>query len=180
MQTKQCYLCKKVKTVDEFGRNRSAKDGLSYDCRTCHREIRQRYYEENREAVLEKNRKYREENREAVLECQRRHYEENREAALEYKRKYREENREAELERGRKYREENREAVLERSRKQRKNYQEMTRAMAIKTGRYSLEEDLVVLDETLTCYQKAVKIGRTYSSIKSRLDKLRKKARQNA
>lgn len=98
----------------------------------------------------------------------------------ERSRKYHEENREAERERNRKYHEENRGAERERKRKYEKENREMTRAMATKSGSFALEEDLVILDETLTIYQKAVKLGRTYSSIKHRSQSLRKKERQNA
>ena len=98
----------------------------------------------------------------------------------ERSRKYYEENREAEREKNRKYHEENREAERERHRKYEKENREMTRAMATKSGRFALEEDLVILDETLTIYQKAVKLGRTYSSVRHRSKNLRWKASQNA
>lgn len=150
MKTKKCSKCKEVKTIDNFGKNRRRKDGLHYCCRICKREEERKYREENREVLIEKSRKYREENREIINE------------------------------KSRKYREENLEAALERSRKQQKDYRDMTRAMATRSGRYSLEEDLIVLDETLTVYQKAVKVGRTYGSVRSRQIKLRKKASQNA
>lgn len=149
-ENKKCSKCKEVKAVDEFNKNKGEKDGFSHYCREC---------------TSEKNRKFRESNREAVLERER---------------KSRERNREAVRERGRKYHEENREVRRERQRKIIQETQEMTRAMATKTGRYSLEEDLVVLDNTLTAYQKAVRLGRTYRSVKGRQEALRKKASQNA
>jgi 5-methylcytosine-specific restriction endonuclease McrA len=70
-------------------------------------ERRRKYYEENREKVLERKRKYREENREMLRERARKWYEENREKAHESNRKYREENPEKGRECKRKWREEN-------------------------------------------------------------------------
>lgn len=61
--TKFCSMCKEEKSVSDFWRNRSHKDGLQRECRDCLREMQRKYKEENREKVLEMQRKYREENR---------------------------------------------------------------------------------------------------------------------
>lgn len=51
----------------------------------------------------------------------------------------------------------------------------MAQAVATVSGRYSLEEDLVVLDNTMTQYQKAIKLGRTFKSVEKRKATLKKK-----
>ncbi len=38
--TKQCYKCKQIKDDDKFNRNKSTKDGLSYECKKCKSEYR--------------------------------------------------------------------------------------------------------------------------------------------
>lgn len=37
---KKCCRCKTEKAFDSFGKNRSAKDGLSFECKDCTREYR--------------------------------------------------------------------------------------------------------------------------------------------
>lgn len=45
---KFCYKCKETKSVIEFGRNKSKKDGLSTECRTCKRTMDNIYSELHR------------------------------------------------------------------------------------------------------------------------------------
>lgn len=52
--------------------------GTKSMCPACHREKNRRYYQENRDKVLERNRRYRQENREKITEYQRRYHRENR------------------------------------------------------------------------------------------------------
>lgn len=35
MRVKLCYTCKKIKPIDEFNKNKKAKDGLQYNCKLC-------------------------------------------------------------------------------------------------------------------------------------------------
>ena len=158
MSGKRCSGCGEAKGAEAFSRNRSKKSGLQSRCKACKR----RRYEENREAVLERNRRYYEESREAIAERKRHYYKENREAVLEYKRRHYEENREALLERDRRYREEIR---------------DMTRETATRNGEpYTPAEDAHILtsDEPLAVI--AVELGRTIASIKYRRKTLRQKS----
>jgi 5-methylcytosine-specific restriction endonuclease McrA len=81
------------------------------------KERNRKYYEANREAILEQQKKYREANREAILEKQKRYWEANREQELEKKKKYREANREAILEKQKRYDEANRETRAEKQKR---------------------------------------------------------------
>jgi len=48
---KQCTKCKKLKSKNEFSKNRKNKDGLRYWCKKCEREYIRRYYRRNRGPV---------------------------------------------------------------------------------------------------------------------------------
>lgn len=188
MSGKRCSGCGEVKGVEDFSRNKSNKDGLQSRCKSCER----RHYEENREAILERNRRsyvknreaelergrrYHEENRDAVLDRQRRHYEENREAVLDRQRRYREENREEVLESHRRYREENREARREYDRLFGRKMRDMTRESATRAWeRYAPAEDAHILASDEPDAVIAVELGRTLNSVKGRRRLLRKKS----
>ena len=97
-------------------------------------ESQRKYYEANREKSIEKARKYNEANREKVREGQRKYYESNREKLIESKRKYNEANREKVIERQRKYNEANREKSIE---YQRKYYEANREKMIEKARKYN-------------------------------------------
>ena len=44
---KQCTKCKKLKSRNEFSKNRNNKDGLRYWCKKCEHEYKRRYYRRN-------------------------------------------------------------------------------------------------------------------------------------
>lgn len=48
MKKKICPACKTKKSISEFSFNKGRPDGLSGDCKTCHRIIRKEYYDNNR------------------------------------------------------------------------------------------------------------------------------------
>lgn len=124
-ETKKCSICGKRKSVSQFFKDKRASDGLYSCCKDCHNTKMRRRYEENREAILEKQREYQRkypERRRAAREkwekknpenlpkrkkrYRKRHpdkikaanaayYAANRERVLAQKAEYREENREA-------------------------------------------------------------------------------------
>ena len=156
MSGKRCTGCGEVKAVGAFSRDRSKKDGLKPRCKACNR----RYYEENREADIERSRRYYEENREALAERNRRYYEENREAALE---------------RTRRYREEYREALAEDQRRWRESMRDMTREAATRHREpYAPAEDAHILASDEPAAVIAVELGRTMKSVEHRRRRLRK------
>ena len=187
--SKTCTKCGETKSLDDFHRDKTKAGGRKSNCKECERERKRRFYEENREKVLERkrrfyeenrekvlerDRRYREENREKVLERKRRFYEENRDKMLDYKRRYREENRDKTLDYQRRYYEENRD-IIDQGRKIR--YAQKTRTsnlLASKKGApYSPEEDALILaDNGMTDYQKAIELGRTYYSVEKRKQRL--------
>ena len=161
--SKTCTKCGVVKPLDDFHRDKRRPDGRRPDCKECVREYKRCYHEENRDKRLEYNRRYYEENRNKAREYRRRHYEENRDKVLESQRRYREENRDI-LNQGSKI-----------------HHAQNTRIsnlLASKKGApYSPEEDALILaDNGMTTYQKAIELGRTYQSVKARKQYLRARA----
>ena len=144
------------------------------------RERKRRYYEENRDKVRESKRRYRKENRDKVRESERRCYEENRDKKLEYRRRYYEENRDKVLESRRRCYEENRDILNQGSKIRQVQYTRTSSLLASRKGApYSPEEDALILaDNGMTDYQKAIELGRTYYSVRIRKQHLRARANQ--
>ena len=158
--SKTCTKCGVVKPLDGFHRDKTGAGGRRSYCKECRREYTRRYREENSDKERERNRRYREENRDKELDRHRRYREENRDEVLESRRRYREENRDI-LNQGRKIR-----------------HAQKTRTsnlLASKKGApYSPEEDALILAENgMTTYQKAIELGRTYHSVRIRKQHLR-------
>ena len=160
--TKVCSRCKEEKSISDFNKDRSCKDGHNYQCKACAKEKHRKYREENREKAREYDRKYREKNREKVRE---------------YNRKYIEKNLEKNREKARKYIEKNRDYCTSKSREYREKKNMVSASMATKSGRWSQEEvDLLVeLRKTRTVYQCAIELGRGYDSTQKKIALLRKK-----
>ena len=173
---KTCTKCGETKPLDDFHRHRGKSDGRRSWCRECAVERQRRYYEENRDKVRERQRRWREANRDKVLERKRRYYEANRDKVLEYDRRYREANRDKALEYQRRYREENRDYRRDSIRAVESESQAMSAEMATVPLRtpWTEEEDAVLMaNDGMTVFQKAVHLGRTYGSCRGRRKSLR-------
>ena len=175
---KTCTKCGETKSLDDFHRNKGGVDGRHSHCKECRRERKRRYYEENRDKELEYARRYHEGNRDKVREYKRRYREENRDKELEYQRRYYEENRDKARERKRRYREENRDIINQGSKIHHAQNTRISNLLASKKGApYSPEEDALILaDNGMTIYQKAIELGRTYQSVRIRKQHLRARA----
>lgn len=90
---KTCCKCKTEQSTEQFGKLKSSKDGLRYDCKTCRKKYREEnretinakladYYKTNRDDLLIRNNQYREQNKEAINQ-QRKEYR-NREVVKEH------------------------------------------------------------------------------------------------
>lgn len=55
--TKTCSRCKLTKSVDEFPKNKSKKDGLSYYCKICQRVYTSSHYSNNKEYYVKRAKK---------------------------------------------------------------------------------------------------------------------------
>ena len=121
---KRCSKCGEVKSVEDFGKAKTAKDGLSSQCKECQKEYGKKYRENNKEHCAEYNKKYYEENKEKCNESMKKYREENKEYCVEKAKKYYEENKEHCDENSKKYYEENKEHCAERGKKYRENNKE--------------------------------------------------------
>ena len=158
---KTCTKCGETKPLDDFHRDRSCADGRRSQCRECSVKDRRRYHEENRDKVLERKRRY---------------HEENRDKEWERNRRWREENRDKNLERKRRYLEENRDYFRAAGRANESESQAMSVEMATVPLRtpWTADEDAVLMaDNGMTVFQKAIHLGRTYHSCVGRRHHLR-------
>ena len=97
-----------------------------------------------------------------------------KECVREYERRYREENRDKRLEYERRYREENRDILNQGNKIYLVQNTRTSNLLASKKGApYSPEEDaLILVDNGMTIYQKAIELGRTYPSVRIRKQRL--------
>lgn len=49
---KVCYKCGEKKPLSEFSKNKAKYDGLSSQCKACHKKLRRLHYENNRETII--------------------------------------------------------------------------------------------------------------------------------
>ena len=49
---KRCYKCKQEKLLECFSKNAHCKDGLSAQCKECHKIMRKEHYEKNKQKIL--------------------------------------------------------------------------------------------------------------------------------
>jgi len=89
MGTKVCFSCKQEKPTQEFGRNKSKRDGLQCKCNSC----RKAYRDKNKLELARKQREYRANNKQARSEYDKKYREENKETLTEYYRLYKKKHR---------------------------------------------------------------------------------------
>ncbi len=51
---KTCYRCHLEKPVEEFSKNSKRSDGLSAQCKACHKIMRKAHYEANKQSTVDK------------------------------------------------------------------------------------------------------------------------------
>ena len=101
--TKTCGCCKITKSILEFNKNKSKKDGLSFNCKSCIKIYkdenrknnpekiklsRQKHYEKNRENLLKKSQEWKDKNREHHNKTSRQYRDKNREIIIKKKKEY--------------------------------------------------------------------------------------------
>jgi len=68
---KKCITCKVEKELSQFTKDKSRKDGLINNCRTCNSNICKKWYENNKERKKESSKKWHENNKEHVYNLNR-------------------------------------------------------------------------------------------------------------
>jgi len=102
---KKCTKCKIEKELNDFGKHKENKDGLTGDCKSCKKEYdkeryqankerfkeyRKEYYQANKEHRIEQMKEYRKAKKEKIKE----YYQDNKERFKEYTKEYRKANKE--------------------------------------------------------------------------------------
>jgi hypothetical protein len=64
---KKCYCCGETKETVFFGKNKSKKDGLTSECKSCKAKTDKEYYKKNTQKVKEKAASWYSENKEQAL-----------------------------------------------------------------------------------------------------------------
>lgn len=79
---KICAKCKESKSVDEFYKRETSKDGLRAECISCERVRRAKHRKVNKDNIKEYNRNYQEANKEKIAERKKAYREANKENPL--------------------------------------------------------------------------------------------------
>jgi hypothetical protein len=176
MELKWCDTCKKWKKLEEFGKQKRAKDGLRYLCKKCNNkkgrewakensekvnERSRKWYKENIEKVKITSKKYREKNVEKIKKQKRKHYCDNFEIYKEKSKKYREEHVEIIKEQNKRYRKEN----VEKLKKKEKKYRERNVEKIKEKNKKYHEKNKEKLNEASRQYKKE-NIGKVRESYK--------------
>jgi hypothetical protein len=74
MEHKKCYKCGLVKPIGDFYKNKSCKDGLSTYCKSCFKDVQNKYRETHSEQVCERRKQYCAVNAERLREYSRNKY----------------------------------------------------------------------------------------------------------
>ena len=125
MKDKRCPKCEEIKSIDNFSKCKSRKDGLKIYCKSCASVVKKKYDKENRDNIKkyrEDNKekykeyfdKYYQENKEKLKEKSKENYFNNKEEKLEYVKEYNRLNEEKIKKRRKEYRENNKDIVKER------------------------------------------------------------------
>ena len=92
---KVCKTCKEEKPLSAFYKDRSYKDGLRKDCKSCISKRAAEHYQKNRDAISEAKKKYYQKNRDVIAEAHKKYRQKNRDVIAEVKKKWHQENRDS-------------------------------------------------------------------------------------
>ena len=120
---KKCSKCKLEKTLEELGKNKTKRDGLSHICKKCRILNSKKYYESN----IDNIKKYRENNKEKIKNRRKNFYEENKEKLNTIKKEWNKNNKEIIKEYNKNYKEINKEKIKEYQKEYNKEYKNRNR-----------------------------------------------------
>ena len=89
MKIRICLNCKQEKFLNNFFKNKTTKDGLSYWCKKCCSEYHKEYRRHNKEKLKENMKKYHQKNKEKMNAVCKEYYYKNQERMQEYRQKNR-------------------------------------------------------------------------------------------
>ena len=149
---KICTKCKTGKELSFFSKDKSRKDGHSFVCKKCSKEYNSKYYNKNKNKILnnakeygyenkdkkrEYDKEYREQNRDKIIARQKIWSDSNREQRAKYKKEYYQNNKDDILEKNKLYRMKNAKDIA----KRRKIYQDKNKDNLSKYYKYYKSTD---------------------------------------
>lgn len=81
---KTCSKCKIEKDLVEFNYDKSRKDNLQFNCKSCNKQ----YHLDNKERISERSKQYRLNNKEKISESKKKYYLNNKKIILQYRKQY--------------------------------------------------------------------------------------------
>ena len=108
---KVCKRCLESKDFSAFHKRSSSPDGFSLECKECVKLRSQKYYKENKENLLSKNKEWAEKNKQAKIDYNKKYREEKKEELQVKKKEYRDSHKEHIAEKNKRYRQEHREKL---------------------------------------------------------------------
>lgn len=140
-QTKICNKCNIKKSISEFGKRASTKDGLYSNCKKCKSATDKNYRKENKELVASRKKAYAEKNKDLISEKQRAYREANKELLCQKDREKYAKNREIIRKKAKELYIINRDTIL----KKQKEYTQLNKEKIAKTKRkhYLKNKDLI-------------------------------------
>ena len=118
-QYKTCSKCGQTKPVNEWGRNKSKKDGLASECKACHAKSSAEWRLANPVEQKRRSREQHSKNKDTANANRKKRYLENRELELQARRKWYAENAESSRMASRAWRKNNKEKFAAQSRRSR-------------------------------------------------------------
>ena len=85
---KKCKQCGEIKSLKDYHRNPSFKNGRTSRCKVCVLKAKGEWYKKNRKEAIKKAKKYRKENRDRIREKHREWREKNRKHYNKIRREY--------------------------------------------------------------------------------------------
>ena len=76
--SKRCRVCKEIKNLNKFPKDKKNKDGYSNRCSECNKKARKDWYKKNRESVLQKEKLRYVEEAESIKQYQKEYYQKNK------------------------------------------------------------------------------------------------------
>ena len=117
----KCNVCKEIKPLNEFHKDKLRKDGRQSVCKGCRKQYQKnyqpQYYEDNKERIIEWNKQYRQDNKEEIKEYKKQYYQDNKEEILKRNTQYNQTHKEEIKE----YRQDNKAKLNEYQKNKRKN-----------------------------------------------------------
>lgn len=77
IECKHCTKCGEWKPLSEFNKNKNTWDGIDFWCKECGAKNTAKWYQDNREEILEKNKQYRDKHKEEISKRHKQHYADN-------------------------------------------------------------------------------------------------------